>query len=137
MAITFFNLIISFSCESNKKFEEEIKAPKENKRDTLMSLPHLSAPPQLIKRPKGTYPPTTEGSEEKVKVAVKVSVGIDGKVFDAKALWINNKKLGMQAENLAYHYLFERPVYDGKTLPVTFVVSVIFNPDSIQAEIEK
>lgn len=132
IAIIFFNLIVSFSCENNKKFEEEIKTPKENKGDKFTSLPRLSSPPKLIKRPEGTYPPSTEDSEKKVKVAVKVSVGIDGKVFDAEALWVNNKKLGMQAESLAYHYLFERPVYEGKTLPVTFVVSVVFNPDSIQ-----
>lgn len=121
--------LIALSCE-NKSIEEKAKK-SERAEEKLTSIPPPDPPPRLIKRPYATYPPSMQNLEAKAKVIVKISVGTDGKVFEAKAMRSNDSRFEAQAESLAYYYVFEPPIYDGKPRAVSFFITVVFNPDSL------
>jgi len=124
--------LIAFSCE-NKSIGEKAKK-SESAEEKFTSIPPSVPPPRLIKRPYATYPPSMQNLGGRAKVIVKISVGTDGKVFEAKAMRSNDSSFEAQAESLAYNYVFEPPVYDGKPRAVVFFISVIFDPDSIVIE---
>lgn len=124
---------ISFSCE-NDKMKEKANGKRPNSDDDLTTKENFISP-QLIKKPTVTYPPSIKSSNKKGKVIVKVSIGIDGKVYKARAVWSTDKGLEAWAESLAYQYVFEPVIIDhGKPIPVVVGIPIIFDPDIIESE---
>ncbi|MCI0698445.1 energy transducer TonB [candidate division KSB1 bacterium] len=121
------SLTVSFFCENKKK--KEAKQQEESIKK-IEDLPPPDPAPKLVKKPKTIYPPSATSLREKGKVIVQVSVGIDGTVFKAKAMWSTNKIFETTAESLAYQYIFETPTFAGKPQAVIFSIPIIFDPDS-------
>ncbi|MCO6432679.1 TonB family protein [Nitrosomonas nitrosa] len=123
----FLSLTGSFFCKNYEKKETD-------QQKKSIDVPPPDPAPKVIKKPKSIYPSSAINLGDKGKVIVQVTVGIDGTVSNAKTMWSTNKIFETTAESLAYQYVFETPIFDGKPQALIFSIPIIFDPDSIQVE---
>ena len=134
VGIMLLGLTVTISSCKNIKDRKKAESRGQNIEDAYKIAPPPEPAPQIIKSPKVTYPASARRFGEKGKVAVKVLVDTTGNVLKAKVMWSTNKIFEVMAESLAYHYIFEPPIYNGKPQAVTFIIPIVFVPDSIEIE---
>jgi TonB family protein len=122
-------LCFCWSCGNTEK-DNKI-ASRQNIIDSLTIQDDIRGV-KVVKRPRALYPSSAKSLGKKGKVAVKISLGIDGKVTKAETVWSTDKVFEAAAESLAYQYVFEPARYDDQPRPGYFYLPITFDPDSTE-----
>lgn len=124
---------IIISCKDDKrKIDDEMK----NHNDNLEELaPPPDPSPKIISKPIINFPFSKYEVKENGIVHVRVVVDTTGKVTNAKSIWSSNRIFEAVAESLAYHYVFNKPIFNGRVSKVSFTLPIEFkynNKDNSQ-----
>jgi len=84
----------------------------------------LDERPVVVEKPRAPYPPALAGSGLDERVAVNVTIGPDGKVYNPEVLDMDRPIFLIPALVGAAGYVFEPPMKDGKPVYCTFEMTI-------------